>query len=67
MDELSININCKKTISEFKTINRFVKNTNSDDDIEILRSLLKDIHDRVYNKATFLEALGNNFVESLEG
>lgn len=61
----SIVINCKITITEFQSINRFLNNTNDDTDTEIVKSILKDVHDKVYDKAAYLENLGNNFVESI--
>lgn len=61
----SIVINCKITITEFQSINRFLNDTNDDTDTEIVKSVLKDVHDKVYNKASYLENLGNNFVESI--
>ena len=61
----SIVINCKITITEFQCINRFLKGINEDADVEIVKSILKDVHDKVYDKACYLETLGNNFVESI--
>ena len=61
----SIVINCKITITEFQSINRFLNDTNDDTDTEIVKSILKNVHDKVYDKAAYLENLGNNFVESI--
>ena len=61
----SIVINCKITITEFQSINRFLNGTNNDADTETIKSILKDVHDKVYDKAAYLENLGNFFVESI--
>ena len=64
MKEEVINIKVKVSLDQFIAIENYLAgNGSTKEDCDLLASLLKNIHDKVYRKASILETIGNRFVD----
>ena len=63
MKEEVINIKVKVSLDQFIAIENYLAGNGSKEDCDLLASLLKNVHDKVYRKASILETIGNRFVD----
>ena len=60
-DEIRINI--PVSLSQYCAIKNFVHNKQDENNMDIIKTFLTNVFEKTFNKASYLELLGNKFVD----